>query len=299
MSWPGKELLCPKSEFKVSHLTPTPIYPPTWLARVSHKETLAAALHLLLFICCSSAGSLTIQSWSWQDLCHRISETGLELQARTISLLTVVGIKRKQIDLWWNLPGCPDSHVLPVLLPPYLSQATFPNEHSMQNLAAGLRKVTPSIPAGGREQLPTELETPHDSSHPCCPLCAVGKWLEKGRCIHGPLLQQSLKNIKKQSWTRLYITAVCVGMYLWHGWCAYVKWIQLYRTRSMKCHRLPPWTFHDGFSFTLKVQAAPLRLPHSWGPSQFNFQGDYFWFHIVPYIQEENKENDAQRSQKT
>lgn len=45
MSWPGKELLYPKSEFQVSHLTPTPIYPPTELARVSHKETLSAALH--------------------------------------------------------------------------------------------------------------------------------------------------------------------------------------------------------------------------------------------------------------
>lgn len=126
------------------------------------------------------------------------------------------------------------------------------------------------------------------------------KWLEKGHCIHGPLLQQTLKTMKKQSWTHLYVTASYVNMYLWNGWSAYVKWSKLYRTWSMQYHRLRPCTFHDGFSFTLKVQPGSLRSLHSWGLSKSNFQGDHFWFHIVPYIhQEENKENNVQKPRKT
>lgn len=46
------------------------------------------------------------------------------------------------------------------------------------------------------------------------------KWLEKGHGIHGPLWQKTLKNVKKQSWTHLYITAVCVGTHLWNRCCA-------------------------------------------------------------------------------
>lgn len=145
----------------------------------------------------------------------------------------------------------------------------------MQKLATGLQKVTPSTPAGARQHLLMELETPHDSSHPCCSVCHR-KCLEKVHCIHGPSLQQTLKNVKKQSWTCLYITAVCVGMYLWNGWCAYVKQSKLYGTQSMQCHRLTPWTFHDRFSFTLKEQAGPLRFTHSWGFRRTTFDSILF-----------------------
>lgn len=94
-----------------------------------------------------------------------------------------MGIKRKQIDSWCNegtLQTALSATGLPVLLPPYLSQKTFPNEHSMQKLATGLQKMNPSITIGGRAHLLRDLETLHDSSHPFCPLFAIGSGWRRG-----------------------------------------------------------------------------------------------------------------------